>query len=146
MPGRTGDSLSETMFANVSAPVASVVMPPVVRVEMRIFMVSAYDRSGEMGYMSSPIFVDLSTRFAPRYSTSWLCFEMKNGVFQFQRRSRSVESRFCCSLMVSIFFLSAGTSGLAVSGHCTRIESSHWRYLGRHDGFTSPVRSPVETT
>ena len=41
-------------FANVSAPVASVVMPPVVCVETRIFIVSAYERSGEIGYISSP--------------------------------------------------------------------------------------------
>ncbi len=34
------DSLSETIVPKVSAPVASVVMPPVVRVEMRILVVS----------------------------------------------------------------------------------------------------------
>src|SRR5450756_911519 len=45
MPGRSGDSLSDTMVPNVSAPVASVVMPPVVLVDTRIFIVSAYDLS-----------------------------------------------------------------------------------------------------
>ena len=42
-----------------------LVMPPVVRVDMRIFIVSSVDRSGEMAYRSSPRFVDLRTRFPP---------------------------------------------------------------------------------
>src|ERR1035437_9751277 len=146
MPGRIGDSLSDTMLAKVSAPVASVVMPPVVCVEMRIFVVSAEERSGEIGYMSSPIFVDFSTRFAPKYSTCGLCFEMRNGVFQFQRMSRSTESRCCGARNPSTRFFSSFDSGLVVSGHCTTTESSPWMYLGGHCGFTRPKRSLVETT
>ena len=40
-PARSGDSSSETIVPNVSARVASVVMPPVVVVEMRSFTWSA---------------------------------------------------------------------------------------------------------
>ena len=97
MPGRSGDSLSDTIVPNVSAPVASVVMPPVVLVEMRILVVSAYDRSGEMKNMSSPCLVDFSTRLAPKYITDGLCGEMKNGVFQFHRMSASTESFRCAA-------------------------------------------------
>jgi hypothetical protein len=70
-PARIGDSLSDTIVPNISAPVMSGVMPPVVRVATRIFMVSAYDRSGEIGNMSSPRFTLLSTRLAPKYNV-WL--------------------------------------------------------------------------
>src|ERR1041385_8071620 len=73
MPARTGDSFSETMVQYVSAPVASFVMPPVVRVETRIFIVSAVLRSGEIGKRSSPRRVDLSTRLPPTYSVWGLC-------------------------------------------------------------------------
>ena len=64
-PGRIGDSMSDVIVPNVSAPVASVVMPPVVFVLTRIFMVSRSVRSGEMTIRSSPRLVDLTTRFAP---------------------------------------------------------------------------------
>src|SRR5574341_1856665 len=66
MPGRMGDSLSETLVAYVSAPLTSGVIPPVVRRETRIFIVSAKVKSCEMGYISSPRLVDLRTRLAPK--------------------------------------------------------------------------------
>ena len=53
------------MVPNVSAPVASVVMPPVVFVLTRIFIVSRCERSGEITIRSSPRFVDFTTRLAP---------------------------------------------------------------------------------
>src|SRR5678815_2132499 len=65
MPARIGDSLSDTIVQYVSAPVASLVMPPVVRVDTRIFIVSSVDRSGEIAKRLSPRFVDLRTRFPP---------------------------------------------------------------------------------
>ena len=64
-PGRTGDSASDTMVQNVSAPVTSGVMPPVVWVLTRIFIVSRVVRSGEIGYRFSPRFVDFITLLAP---------------------------------------------------------------------------------
>src|SRR5213594_4783189 len=64
-PGRIGDSASDTIVQNVSAPVTSGVMPPVVRVLTRIFIESLVVRSGEIGYRSSPRRVDFITLFAP---------------------------------------------------------------------------------
>src|SRR5258708_7096987 len=65
IPARIGDSLSDTIVQYVSAPVASLVIPPVVLVDTRTFIVSAVVRSGEIGKRSSPRFVDLSTRLPP---------------------------------------------------------------------------------
>src|SRR6266516_3419240 len=48
-PGRIGDSASDTIVQNVSAPVTSGVTPPVVRVLTRIFIESLVVRSGEIG-------------------------------------------------------------------------------------------------
>jgi len=39
--------------------------PPVVFIDTRIFIVSAVERSGEIGKRSSPRLVDLSTRLPP---------------------------------------------------------------------------------
>ena len=65
MPGRTADSLSDTTVPYVSAPVASGVMPPVFRIEVSIFAISRFDRSGEIGRRSSPRLVLFMTRLAP---------------------------------------------------------------------------------
>src|SRR5689334_879331 len=65
IPARIGDSLSDTIVQYVSAPVASLVMPPVVRVDTRIFVVSIVERSGEIANRSSPRLVDFSTRLPP---------------------------------------------------------------------------------
>src|SRR5688500_5646009 len=72
IPGRTGDSLIETIVLCVSAPVASLVMPPVRSragvpsglrpVLMRMRFASCVDRSGEIGRRLSPISTDLKTR------------------------------------------------------------------------------------
>ena len=70
---------------------------------------------------------------------------MKNGVFQFQRMSSSVESAFCRARKSAMRFFCAGVSGAVESGRSTRIESSHCVYRGRHCGFWSAVRSPVAT-
>ena len=53
------------MVPYVSAPVASLVMPPVVLVLIRTFIVSLVLRSGEIGYISSPCLADFMTRFDP---------------------------------------------------------------------------------
>src|SRR5262249_60601387 len=92
---RIGDSFNDTIVQYVSAPVASLVMPPVVRVDTRIFTVSAVLRSGEIGKKSSPRFVDLSTRFPPTYSVDGLCGEMRYGVVQLKRRASAGEAVFC---------------------------------------------------
>src|SRR2546425_887390 len=64
-PGRIGDSASDTIVQNVSAPVTSGVTPPVVCVLTRIFIVSRVVRSGEIGYRFSPRLVDFITLLAP---------------------------------------------------------------------------------
>src|SRR5919202_5358 len=79
-PGRIGDSASAVIVPYVSAPVASLVMPPVVSMLKRILRRSRLDRSGEIGYRLSPRIVDLSTRFPPMYSVDGECAERKNGV------------------------------------------------------------------
>ncbi|SRR5258706_6303801 len=60
-PGRIGDSASDTMVQNVSAPVTSGVTPPVVWVETRIRIESRVVRSGEIGERLSPRCVDFMT-------------------------------------------------------------------------------------
>src|SRR2546425_4961637 len=64
-PGRIGDSASDTIVQWVSAPVTSGVMPPVVRVLIRIFIESRVVRSGEMAYRFSPRLVDFITLLLP---------------------------------------------------------------------------------
>ena len=64
-PGRSGDSASDTMVQNVSAPVTSGVIPPVVCVLTRIFIVSRVVRSGEIGKRFSPRLVDFITLLLP---------------------------------------------------------------------------------
>src|SRR5439155_19058156 len=64
-PGRTGDSASATIVQNVSAPVTSGVIPPVVCVLTTIFMLSRVVRSGEMADRFSPRLVDFITLFEP---------------------------------------------------------------------------------
>src|SRR5712691_12030105 len=64
-PGLSGDSASDTIVQNVSAPVTSGVTPPVVWVLTRIFIVSRVVRSGEIGYRFSPRFVDFITLLLP---------------------------------------------------------------------------------
>ena len=124
IPGRMGDSASDTIVLYVSAPVTSGVMPPVVFVETRMRIVSRVVRSGEIGYRLSPCCVLLSTRLAPTYSVAAACGEMKYGVFQLKRRSRSVESCFWRARSSATRFRATGDSGCAVSPRSTMIESS----------------------
>src|SRR5258708_12947233 len=53
-PGRIGDSTSDTMVQNVSAPVTSGVTPPVVCVDTLIFSESSVLRPPHIGYRFSP--------------------------------------------------------------------------------------------
>ena len=91
-PGRIGDSFSDTTVPNVSAPVTSGVMPPVVRSATCSLAESAYESSGETGNISSPYLTLLSTRLAPKYNVAGLCLEMMYGVFQFHRSAYAMES------------------------------------------------------
>ena len=61
-PGLAGLSSSATTVPYVSAPVASIVTPPVKRTDVSIFASNRLDKSGEMRLKSSPRLVDLSTR------------------------------------------------------------------------------------
>src|SRR5438067_1517256 len=74
-PGRTYDSASAVIVPYVSAPVASLVMPPVESMLQRTFAMSRVERSGEIGRKSSPRFVDRSTRLPPTYSVDDACGE-----------------------------------------------------------------------
>src|SRR6185369_9545158 len=142
MPARIGDSFSDTIVQCVSAPVASLVMPPVVRMETRIFIVSAVDRSGEMANISSPRFVDFITRLAPKYIVCGLCGEMKYGVFQFQRRSSAAESARCLARSALIRCCCAGVGLAVVSARSMRTLSSYWSYRGRYGGLTRKLFWP----
>src|SRR5262249_48785420 len=122
---RIGDSFNDTIVQYVSAPVASFVMPPVVRVDTRIFTVSAVLRSGEIGKTASPRFVVVSTGFPPTYSVDGLCGEMRYGVFQLKRRSSAAESVFCRVRMSAIDFFCAAVCGAVVSPRSMSTESSY---------------------
>src|SRR5579864_3797858 len=61
-PGLTYDSASATTVPYVSAPVASIVTPPVHVMEVSILAQFFFERSGEMSWNSSPRFIDFSTR------------------------------------------------------------------------------------
>src|SRR5690349_9786497 len=65
-PGLMYDSCSTTTVPYVSAPVASIVMPPVLRIDVSIFAICFLERSGEIGYRLSPRCVLLRTRLPPR--------------------------------------------------------------------------------
>src|ERR1019366_9799815 len=61
-PGFRYDSESATTVPNVSAPVASIVTPPVHVTEVSILAQFFFERSGEMSWKSSPRLSDFSTR------------------------------------------------------------------------------------
>src|SRR5579862_2492535 len=66
IPGFTYDSASATTVPNVSAPVASMVTPPVQVTDVSILAHCFLERSGEMRLKSSPRLRDFRTRFPPK--------------------------------------------------------------------------------
>src|SRR5688500_20214876 len=89
------DSASDTIVPYVSAPVASSVMPPVFRIDVSIFAISFFDRSGEIANRLSPRCIDFITRLLAVYITCGLCGDRKHGVVQVQRSESSAEWVFC---------------------------------------------------